>query len=92
MTSDKRIAAVTIKNQRGLHARAAAKFVQLAEQFSASISVTHKDQSVCGRSMLELLMLAATPGSRIEIAATGSDAAEAIAKLAALVESKFGEE
>jgi phosphocarrier protein HPr len=83
---------VIITNQRGLHARAAAKFVQMAEKFQATIQVQHKDTSVCGKSMLDLLLLAASPGSTIVITADGADAAQALNALIELVEQKFGEE
>ena len=83
---------VIVTNQRGLHARAAAKFVAVAEKFQSKITVQHKDTSVCGKSMLDLLLLAATPGSAIIITVDGVDEAAAMAALAALVEQKFGEE
>ncbi len=81
-----------VTNARGLHARAAAKFVKLAEQFSCEIKVQHGDQSASGKSMLDLLMLAATPGTEIEIEAQGDDAEKAVDALAALVTRKFDEE
>ena len=83
---------VLVTNIRGLHARAAAKVVKLSEQFQCDITVTHGDQSASGKSMLDLLMLAATPGSEIEIEAHGTDAAQAVDALAALVTRKFDEE
>ncbi len=83
---------VIITNQRGLHARAAAKFVQMAEKFTSKITVQHKDIGVCGKSILDLLLLAASPGSTIAITADGADAAQALAALSDLVEQKFGEE
>jgi phosphocarrier protein HPr len=83
---------VTITNQRGLHARAAAKFVQTAEKFTSKITVQHKDTSVCGKSILDLLLLAASPGSTIAITADGADAVQALVALSNLVEQKFGEE
>ena len=82
---------VVICNQRGLHARAAARFVKLAEQFQAEITVTRADQLVSGRSIMGLMMLAAGPGSPIELSATGPDAEAAIAALVRLVEGKFDE-
>lgn len=82
---------VTIVNQRGLHARAAAKFVKLADQFTAEITVTKGDTTVSGRSIMGLMMLAAAPGTEIEIRANGSDASAALAAIAALVERKFDE-
>jgi phosphocarrier protein HPr len=83
---------VVICNQRGLHARAAARFVKLAEQFEAEIWVEREGQSVAGRSIMGLMMLAAGPGSPILLSASGRDAADAIAALARLVESKFDED
>lgn len=83
---------VTILNNRGLHARAAAKFVKTTEHFRCEIKVCHKDQTACGRSILELLMLAAMPGSQIEIITRGSDAQRAAETLYDLVAAKFGEE
>ncbi|MDE2334470.1 MAG: HPr family phosphocarrier protein [Rhodospirillales bacterium] len=80
-----------IVNQRGLHARAAAKFVALAERFGANVDV-HKDgQSVSARSIMGLMLLGAGPGSEIELQAEGWDAREALEALAGLVESGFGE-
>lgn len=83
---------LSVINQKGIHARAAAKFVKLAEQFNADVKVTHKDQTVCGRSILELLMLAASQGSSIEIRCNGNDAEAASNALSGLVENKFDEE
>ena len=83
---------VVICNQRGLHARAAARFVKLAEQFESEIWVERDGQSVSGRSIMGLMMLAAGPGSPILLSARGSDAVAAIAALAQLVESKFDED
>ncbi len=82
---------VTIINQRGLHARAAARFVKLAEGFTAEITVSKNGSSVSGRSIMGLMMLAAGPGCSIEIKAEGADAEAAVAALAHLVESKFDE-
>ena len=83
---------VVICNKRGLHARAAARFVKLAETFTAEVTVTRRDQSVSGRSIMGLMMLAAVPGASIDIAGTGEDAEAAIAALGALVERKFDED
>jgi phosphocarrier protein HPr len=81
-----------IVNQRGLHARASAKFVQLAAGFNASIEVERDGVTVGGTSIMGLMMLAASPGCCITVTASGPDAAEAIAALEQLVASKFGEE
>ena len=83
---------VVICNQRGLQARAAARFVKLAEQFESEIWVERDGQSVSGRSIMGLMMLAAGPGSPILLSASGRDAVSAIAALARLVESKFDED
>jgi len=83
---------VTIRNQRGLHARAAAKFVKLADLFDAEVTVRKGDTSVSGRSIMGLMMLAAAPGAIIRLAATGPDAEAAVTALAKLVECKFDED
>ena len=81
-----------IANKRGLHARAAAKFVRTAGQFDAVVRVSFKGQEVSGLSIMGLMMLAAGIGSTIEVACSGRQAAEAMAALSTLVEGKFGEE
>lgn len=81
-----------IVNQRGLHARAAAKFVKLAESFEAEISVTKGDTTVSGRSIMGLMMLAAAPGCTIRVATDGADAEAALDAIAALVDGKFDED
>ena len=83
---------LTIVNQRGLHARAAAKFVKLAEEFEAEISVTKGDTTVSGRSIMGLMMLAAAPGCTIRVAAEGADAEAALDAIAKLVDDKFDED
>lgn len=82
---------VTIVNQKGLHARAAAKFVKLAAQFDAAVSVSKKDSTVSGVSIMGLMMLAASPGCQIDIRATGRQAQEALDALEALVAAGFDE-
>jgi phosphocarrier protein HPr len=82
---------VTIRNMRGLHARAAAKFVALAERFGASVDVLKDGQVVSARSIMGLMMLGAGPGASIELRAEGWDAKEALDALAELVESGFHE-
>lgn len=81
-----------IRNQRGLHARAAAKFVQALNGFQADIVVIRGDMEVSGRSIMGLMMLAAGPGSVIEIRATGPDAVAALGALEALIGRKFDED
>ena len=83
---------LSIANKRGLHARAAAKFVRTVGQFDATVRVCFKDQEVSGLSIMGLMMLAAGIGSEIELSCSGRQAAEAMAALSALVEGKFGEE
>jgi phosphocarrier protein len=83
---------VTISNKRGLHARAAAKFVTLAERFGASVDVIRDGQTVSARSIMGLMMLGAGIGSKIELTAEGFDAREALDALAALVEAGFNEQ
>ena len=83
---------VTIVNQRGLHARAAAKFVQVVARFPNAKIQVHKDgQTVNGESIMGLMMLAGTQGSSIEIMASGIEAGPAMVALVTLVEGKFGE-
>ena len=82
----------TICNQRGLHARASAKFVQTVEKFDAEVRVTRGNETVGGTSIMGLMMLAASPGTAITVEATGNEAAQAIEALAALIASRFGEE
>jgi len=81
-----------IANQRGLHARAAAKVVRLTETFKADISIVKGEMKVSARSIMGLMMLAATQGSSIQIIASGPDAATAVTALADLVKRKFDEE
>jgi phosphocarrier protein HPr len=83
---------VTICNQRGLHARAAARFVKTAGQFDAEVLVRKNGTEVSGRSILGLMMLAAAPGTVIELAATGRQAEAAVTALTKLIECKFDEE
>ena len=82
---------VTICNKRGLHARAAARFVKLAWQFDAEVTVRKNGTTVSGRSIMGLMMLAAGPGTTIELAATGREAERAVAALADLVTGGFDE-
>jgi phosphocarrier protein len=81
-----------ICNQKGLHARAAARFVKTAAQFDAEIWVRKNGTAVSGRSIMGLMMLAAASGAVIEITATGRDAATAVETLARLIECKFDED
>ncbi len=81
-----------IINQRGLHARASAKFVQLASGFDATIDVEKDGVKVGGTSIMGLMMLAASPGCSIRVMAQGPEAAAAMDALEQLVASRFGEE
>jgi phosphocarrier protein HPr len=83
---------VRITNQRGLHARASAKFVNLASEIDATIDVEKDGNKVCGTSIMGLMMLGAAMGDTITIHVQGLHADEAMAKLVALVEERFGEE
>ncbi|MEN3976510.1 HPr family phosphocarrier protein [Emcibacter sp. SYSU 3D8] len=85
---------VTITNRRGLHARASAKFVNVASQFDAIVHVTgpNDGEKVVGTSIMGLMMLAAGPGSHICIEASGPQAQEVVNALATLVEDKFDED
>jgi phosphocarrier protein HPr len=81
-----------IKNRLGLHARAAALLVQTVTQFDAEITISKDDQTVNGKSILGLMMLAAGQGCSIEVAAQGADAQAAVDAIAALVDDKFKED
>lgn len=81
-----------IINQRGLHARASAKFVQTVERFNADIRVSRCGETVGGLSIMGLMMLAAARGTSISVEASGPQAAEALDALEALIADKFGEE
>ena len=81
-----------IINQKGLHARASAKFVQTVERFDADVRVTRGNETVGGTSIMGLMMLAASPGTSISVAATGHQAADVVAALEQLLASRFGED
>ena len=87
-----RTASATIANRRGLHARAAAKFVKLAGTFNAQLLVSNRGTEVSGLSIMGLMMLAAAPGCTIEIKGRGPDGDRAIEALVALVDAKFDED
>ena len=89
---------VTVSNERGLHARPAMQFVDVANEFASEVAV-HKDATgddgaldVDGKSVMQMITLEATQGTALRITAVGDDAEAAVAKLADLFESKFGEE
>ena len=83
---------VIIPNKKGLHARASAKIVEASSRFQSDIHVIRDGVSANGRSIMGLMMLAASMGKEVEITAQGNDAAEAMKAILALVEAKFGEE
>jgi len=84
-------ARVTIRNRKGLHARASAKFVKCAEMFNATVHVTRDDRTVGGTSIMSLMALAAGPGTELLLEAEGPEGPEALEALVALVASGFGE-
>jgi phosphocarrier protein len=81
-----------IVNQRGLHARASAKFVQTVEKFDAVVRVSRDNESVGGTSIMGLMMLAAGPGTEITVAASGREKTEVLVALELLVNERFGED
>ena len=83
---------VTVVNQLGMHARAAAKFVHLAAKFQSHIRVARDAREMDGKSIMGLLLLAAARGTTIRISAEGGDEAEAVSALSALVQAGFGED
>jgi phosphocarrier protein HPr len=85
-------AKVVIRNRKGLHARASAKFVKCAESFDANVTVVRDGHSVGGTSIMGLMMLAAGPGTEIHLSASGPEAQQAVEALVALVVAGFGEE
>ena len=85
-------AIVTIRNRKGLHARASAKFVKLAETYDATITVAREGHEVGGTSIMGLMMLAAGPGATLHLTAQGPQGPEALQALIALVEAGFEEE
>ena len=92
MTNDTVNMRLKILNEKGLHARAAAKFVELVDTFDVSLIVKKDDLEVSGDSIMGLLMLAASRGTEIELVASGLEAAETLSALSELIENLFGEE
>jgi phosphocarrier protein len=82
---------VLIRNKLGLHARAAVRFVNLANRYSASVKVIKDDTEIDGKSILGILTLAAIQGSSVALRVSGKDEDEAMKALTALVKDKFGE-
>ena len=83
---------VTVVNQLGMHARAAAKFVHLATRYEARVKVSRDRREMDGKSIMGILLLAAARGSTITISAEGADEKDAVAALVALVQTGFGED
>ncbi|MCB1858918.1 MAG: HPr family phosphocarrier protein [Gammaproteobacteria bacterium] len=83
---------IDIINKLGMHARAAAKFVTLASQFSSDIKVSREGQSVDGKSIMGVLMLAASQGTRLNLSIEGSDQDAAMEALQNLISNRFGED
>ncbi len=82
---------VVVKNRQGIHARPSAAFVKLAAQFRCEVILEKDGETINGKSIMGLLMLAAGPGSRVRIVCDGDDALAAVEQLAALVNGGFGE-
>jgi phosphocarrier protein len=85
-------ARVTIRNRKGLHARASAKFVKCAEAFDAVINVKKDEHAVGGTSIMGLMSLAASPGTELLLEAEGPEREQALRALVGLIEAGFGEE
>lgn len=83
---------VTIINKLGLHARAAARLVQLASKFDCDISISHNGKQVNGKSIMGIMMLAASKNTVLDITTSGPDENEALTELEALILDRFGEE
>lgn len=83
---------VLIDNKLGLHARASAKFVQLASEYGSDITLSRNGQKVNGKSIMGIMMLAAAKGTELELCADGTDEDTAVAALSGLVDDLFGED
>ena len=83
---------IQIINQLGLHARAAAKFVSTATRFESKIKISKDGRLVDGKSIMSVMMLAASCGSEIEVMTDGADESEALDALRALIKDRFGED
>jgi phosphocarrier protein len=84
-------ASCTICNELGLHLRAAAAFVKLAERFQSDVTLEREGQSANGKSIIALVTLAATRGTPVRVSAVGTDAQAAVEALCALIQDRFGE-
>ena len=85
-------AEVQIRNELGLHLRAAAAFAKVAERFSAEVILSRDEHSANGKSIIAIVTLAAAKGSSVQIVAEGDDSAQAVEALVRLIEDRFGEE
>lgn len=85
-------ATITIVNRLGLHARAAAKFVNLAKTFSSEVALDKGGDAVDGKSIMSVMLLAAPMGTEVTLTVTGTDEADAFAALANLINDRFGEQ
>lgn len=83
---------ILIDNKLGLHARASAKFVQLASGYDSEITLSRNGQAVNGKSIMGIMMLAAAKGTKLELCADGSDEGNAVTALSGLVDNLFGED
>jgi phosphocarrier protein HPr len=83
---------VTVSNKQGIHARPSASFVKLASRFQCDVFIEKDGETINGKSIMGLLMLAAGPGSKLRIVCNGSDGEAALRDLCALVDAKFGED
>lgn len=83
---------MVITNRQGIHARPSSQFVKLASKYGCDVFLEKDDETINGKSIMGLLMLAAGPGSRLTIVCAGEKADEALAELVALVNGKFGED
>lgn len=90
--ADAAVRQITIVNRRGLHARAAARFVKIAGDFDAEITVAKDGAEVSGLSIMGLMMLAAAPGTSVQVRARGDQAEEALAAIEALIACGFDED
>ena len=83
---------IIIMNKLGLHARAAAKFIDRASRYASEIKIKKNSQTADGKSIIDVMMLAASQGTEIELTMEGEDEKEALADIEALIKNKFGEE
>ena len=84
--------AITIKNRTGLHARAAAKLVETTTSFDSSVEISNGEKTVDGKSILSVMLLAASPGSELKLLVDGNDESDALRAITQLIEENFGED